>query len=279
MYDYLVSDLSKASVLNTFADRLLEFPLQRPHIPHLRCLLVSENEESKAVAQELGMGILAWEGELSESDLLPYLAWVDPVVTTSHQLFLFDMGNVVVKNITMLGKIARAWKLDRNEFFTDYLHYEFPLMEGELSSSQYWDHVYKAFGVKVEADPFYDCFNPVFNEEIVALVKALRKNGKRVVCASNTIDPHWRILSDMGALSMFDALYASHEMHLTKPSKAFFQSILAQEGVKADSAYFIDDNEENITRARSMGISSLLYADTSGRNAEKRISDAFASIL
>ncbi|NLK05876.1 MAG: HAD-IA family hydrolase [Spirochaetales bacterium] len=279
MYDYLVSDLTNSSVLTMFADRLLEFPLQRPHIPHARCLLVSEKEESKAVAQELGMGVLAWEGELSEADLLPHLAWVDPVAQATHQLYLFDMGNVVVKNITMLGKIARAWKLDRNEFFTDYLHYEFPLMEGEFSSSQYWEHVYKVFGVKVEGDPFYDCFSPVFNEEIVSLVKALRKGGKRVVCASNTIDPHWRILSDMGALSLFDAVYASHEMHLTKPSKAFFLSILSQEAAEPDSAYFIDDNEENITRARAMGISSLLYADRSGRNAGKRISEAFASVL
>jgi putative hydrolase of the HAD superfamily len=279
MYDYLVSDLTKPSVLDSFADRLLEFPLQRSHIPHSRCLLVSEKEESKAVAQELGMGVLAWEGELCEADLLPHLAWVDPVVTTSHQLFLFDMGNVVVKNITMLGKIARAWKLDRNEFLTDYLHYEFPLMEGEFSSSQYWEHVHKVFGVRVEGDPFYDCFNPVFNEEIVSLVKALRKKGRRVVCASNTIDPHWRILADMGALSLFDAVYASHEMHLTKPSKAFFLSILAQEGVAPDSAYFIDDNEENICRARAMGISSLLYAERSGRSAQKRISEAFASFL
>ncbi len=279
MYDYLVSDLGNTDVLRAFSDRLLAFPLPQMHIPHARCLLVSENEESKTIAKELGMGVLQWEGELKEADLLPHLAWLDPVVTASHQLFLFDMGNVVVKNITMLGKIARAWNLDRNEFFTDYLHYEFPLMEGEFSSSQYWAHVQQVFGVKVEGDPFYDCFSPVFNEEIVSLVKALRKAGKRVVCASNTIDPHWRILADMGALSLFDTVYASHEMHLTKPSQAFFQYILEKEGVTAEGAYFIDDNEENIFRARSMGIQSLLYADKSARSAEQRITEAFAGIL
>ncbi|MGE4464273.1 HAD-IA family hydrolase [Sphaerochaeta sp.] len=279
MYDYIVTDLGNAAVFSPFADRVFAFPLQQMHIPHARCLLVSGNEDTKTVAKELGMGVLQWEGELKEADLLPHLAWLDPVVTAAHQLFLFDMGNVVVRNITMLGKIARAWKLDRNEFLTDYLHYEFPLMEGEFSSSQYWAHVHQVFGVKVEGDPFYDCFNPIFNEEIVSLVKALRKAGKRVVCASNTIDPHWRILSDMGALSLFDTVYASHEMHLTKPSQAFFQYILEKEGVKAEDAYFIDDNEENISRARSMGISSLLYADRSGRSAELRIAEAFAGIL
>jgi putative hydrolase of the HAD superfamily len=271
--------MGNAEPFSAYADRILAFPLQQSHIPYSRCLLVSEIEESKAVAKELGMGILHWEGELSQACLLPHLAWVDPVVSPEHTLFLFDMGNVVVKNITMLGKIARAWKLDRNEFFTDYLHYEFPLMEGELSSEQYWEHVHKVFGVKVEGDPFYDWFDPVFNEEIVALIKALRKAGKRVVCASNTIDPHWRILSDMGALSLFDTVYASHEMHLSKPSRAFFNDILTKEGVEAKSAYFIDDNEENITSARSMGIHSLLYADRSGRSAGQRISDAFSLVL
>lgn len=266
-------------VLGRYSARLDRFPLQRYEAATNRYLLVTDRQESLAQAQHLQMGSILVDDQFNEQSLLPYLSWVDSPIPASCSLFLFDMGNVVVKNITMLGKIARRWNLDREEFFTDYLHYEFPLMEGFISSRQYWDHIEEVFGVKVEGDPFSDAFEPVFNEEIVSLIASLRKEGKRVVCASNTIDPHWKILDRMGALSLFDKVYASHEMHTTKPSKFFFLHILQREGVRIEDAYFVDDHEPNIIRARSLGLASLLYADKGGREAGERLASTFAASL
>jgi FMN phosphatase YigB (HAD superfamily) len=67
----------------------------------------------------------------------------------------------------------------------------------------------------VEGDPFEKDFTPHFNEEVVSLIKALRSEGKRVVCGSNTFAPHWDILERMGALALFDKSYASHEMGIS----------------------------------------------------------------
>lgn len=175
------------------------------------------------------------------------------------QLFLFDMGNVVVKNISMLDAIANQYNLDRAEFVLDYQHYNFPLMEGSITEVQYWQHIHHSFGVKVEGNPFFDAFEPIFNDKVVTLISALRERGHRVVCASNTIDSHWVKLRAMGALAIFDQVYASHVLRLSKPSKHFFKAILDAEQTQPQRAYFIDDYEENVQSARELGVACLRY--------------------
>ncbi|MGE4584997.1 MAG: HAD family hydrolase [Sphaerochaeta sp.] len=279
MYDYLCTDLSVEHpafrLLGRYPDRLVSYPIQSlSHHPG-RCLFLSDHAQHVEQARMLGFGTLLVDETCSEQTLLPYLSWVDPPVCASHTLFMFDLGNVVIKNITMLGKIARRYELDREAFFQDYLHYEFPLMEGVVSSAVYWDHVYHQFGIQVEGDPFFDAFDPIPNEEMLHLIKRLRSEGKRVVCASNTIDPHWKKMEAMGILSLFDATYASHKLALTKPSERFFTTILERERVDREAVYFIDDYELNIEHARKLGLASLLYADGIGLTASERLAEAF----
>ncbi len=171
-------------------------------------------------------------------DIESLLASYDPSLTDVHKLFLFDMGKVVVNNISMLGKISRLLGIEKQAFIADYLHYEFPLMEGVLTEQEYWRHVEHLFHIKVKGNPFADAFSPTFNEPMVALIEALRSEGHRVVCASNTILSHWKILAGMGALDLFDNTYASHEMGLSKPSLQFYTTILASEDVSAEQVFF-----------------------------------------
>ncbi len=191
-------------------------------------------------------------GQLSGLPLLPVY---------EKKLFIFDMGNVVVKNIHVLGPVAEEWGLPMEEFLADYRQYDFPLMDGTIPTSEYWVHIEKKFGVKVEGEPFAKHFSPVMNPPMVALLKRLRKSGKRVVCGSNTFAPHWDILADMGFLELFDAVYPSHELGMSKPARQYFQFILDHEGMTAAQTFFVDDFPENIEAAEKMGIATLQYAD------------------
>lgn len=283
MYDHICTDLSAAhpamQVLGRYGDHIVPFPPVDPMVCQHRCLLVSENQQSIETAAMLGMGGLLVDADFSEQSLMPYLSWVDPPIPGECKLVIFDLGNVVVKNIQMLGKIIRRWKLDREEFIADFLKYEFPLMDGTMSCPDYWAHIEHAFGVKVEGEPFADTFEPVFNPSMVHVIKQLKRKGIRVVCASNTIGPHWTILEQMGVLALFDYPYASHLLGLTKPSKAFFRQVLVQEGVQPNEAYFIDDNEDNILQARKMGLAGLLYTDIAGTQADQRLKEVFENFL
>lgn len=187
-------------------------------------------------------------------------------------LFIFDMGNVVVKNIHVLRPVAEEWGLPIDEFLADYRQYDFPLMDGTIPTSEYWVHIEKKFGIHIEGEPFAKHFSPVLNPPMVALLKRLRGIGKRVVCGSNTFAPHWDILTDMGFLELFDAVYPSHEMGMSKPARQYFQFILDHEGMTAAQTFFVDDYAENIEAAEKLGISTLHYVDDSPLLTGKELS-------
>ena len=188
------------------------------------------------------------------------------------KLYIFDLGNVVLKNVDVREKMIELLGIDSKEFFIEYGHYDFPIMDGTFKISDFYRHIEHVFGIKVPGDPFKDFFNPVENVPIVNIIKALRDSGKRVVCASNTCSPHWEVMCDMKVNKLFDACYVSHIMGLTKPSKAFFNYVLSHENVQAHEAVFVDDYEENIIGAKGVGINALWYGHTlTDENLSKEI--------
>ncbi|MGH0053402.1 MAG: HAD-IA family hydrolase [Sphaerochaetaceae bacterium] len=272
MYEYLCTDLQQDTkdfrVLDHYKMYLRSVPSMGPFSPYL---FISHDIQARSDAAKKGMGVLQWEGNLKEQDIEPYLASHDPKLSSFHRLFVFDMGNVVVNDITMLGKIASKLGIDTHDFVSDYLHYEFPLMEGTFTEAQYWQHIRHVFGIPVKGNPFADAFTPTFNEPIVRLIQALRSRGHRVVCATNTMDSHLEILKKMGALDLFDTTYASHQIGLSKPSSQFYTAILASEGISAENTFFLDDRMDNIENSRKLGIAGFLYADLSFGDKNERL--------
>lgn len=174
-------------------------------------------------------------------------------------LYVFDMGNVVIKGIDVNEKTIELLGVDAEEFYSDYRHYDFVLMDGTLSVDDYYSHLEKVFGIKVPGKPFGDFFHPHFNEPMVEIINELRKRGNRVVCASNTFKPHWDVIQDLGLDKVFDKCYLSHEMGLTKPSVAFFKAVLKEEGVEPKDVFFTDDYKENIDGANKLGMNTFWY--------------------
>jgi len=179
----------------------------------------------------------------------------------TKKLFIFDMGNVLIKNIDVSEGCMKAIgpTVDLGDFLKDYRHYEFPLMDGVMTDKQYWEHFQQTFGVKIDGDPIEENFFPEENTEVLSLVKQLRKEGNRVVLGTNTNAEHFNIVKAMGLFENFDRVYASHIMHCSKPLKVFYQKILKEENTLPQDAFFIDDMEENTKQAEKMGIKSFIY--------------------
>lgn len=174
-------------------------------------------------------------------------------------LYVFDMGNVVIKDIDVLEKIIKLLGIDAEEFLSDYGHYAFPLMDGTVTCDRYYKHLEHVFGIRIEGKPLSDNFSPCFNLPMVEILDELRNRGNRIICASNTYKPHWDKIEKVGFDKVFDRCYLSHEIGLTKPSKAFFEYILKEENVSADNAFFTDDYKENIDAAQKLGFKTFWY--------------------
>ena len=182
-------------------------------------------------------------------------------------LFIFDMGGVVTTNFGR-GKM-REWLGLSSEDFRK-LQYDFDenlysLLEvGRFTVPQFWQAIQKNAVKKgidippVDFNFFRFTFHPKLNEKTVEIIKKLRKNH-RVVCGTNTIDPHWENHMERGDYSYFDQTYASNKIGCAKPDPHFFELILEAEQTAPEDAFFTDDRADNVAAAASLGIHAELF--------------------
>lgn len=175
-------------------------------------------------------------------------------------LYIFDVGGVVSLNTDLSPRIAERLGLAGTKIH-ELAGGEFDqLVRGQITAEQFWARVSALTGRPITEDLWTTFFRPVPNPPVVALVNELRRRH-RVVAGTNTITPHYRIHDENGDYAIFDAVYASHHMHLAKPDPAFYLEILQREGCRPEQAVFVDDLEANVEAARRLGIHAFLFTD------------------
>ena len=178
------------------------------------------------------------------------------------KLFVFDIGGVVVIHDSPIVGFCKKYNLPYEEVRNDWKCYLKPMLDGYLEVDSFYRMLELNYGVDLSNDPIMvTYYNPKVNTFMLDVISWLRANGHRVVSGSNTFAPHWNYLLDMNPspLGVFDHLYASHEMHLSKPNPAFYRYIYRSEGYAPGDSFFIDDAEENIRTAESVGMNAFRY--------------------
>jgi putative hydrolase of the HAD superfamily len=135
------------------------------------------------------------------------------------------------------------------------------LLDGKINSNEFWIRFSLGYGKKIDEELFGKFFNPVIIRETKDIIEQLKSNS-RVVCGTNTIDSHYYYLLNQGAYDIFDEVYASNLMGISKPDPDFYWHILNKEGIKPENTIFVDDTEENIISAQKIGINSILFTDS-----------------
>lgn len=192
------------------------------------------------------------------------------------KLFVFDAGNVIINNIECIPGIINEYKPTKdqiNEFLLDFKSYIAPLMDGNMSTKEYWKHVEKSMKIKVVGDPFAKHFNPTLNQPIMDVIKKLQSKGYRVVLGSNTFAPHAKIMEEIGGFEYLNKCYMSHIMNQYKPHPGFFRYICENENINPENVFFIDDLDENIAAAAKYGLNTLHY---SNKDKNIKLKEAFS---
>lgn len=178
-------------------------------------------------------------------------------------LYIFDMGGVLARSFDVIPEAARRMGMPEAEARRFIAADMDALMAGEMDTDEYWSRFAAASGVRPAEDYWSTLFEPSADPAVERIIRGLRA-GDRVVCGTNTIACHYDYLAARGMYGCFDAVYASHLMGLCKPDPAFWLDILRAEGRQPSDAFFVDDMDENVAAARSLGIRSHLFRDASG---------------
>jgi len=175
-------------------------------------------------------------------------------------LYIFDMGGVLTCNFNDVPTISDYLGITEEKFFV-YTGENFrKLLDGKIDSNEFWVRFSLKYGKKVKEELFGKFFNPGTIQGTKDIIKQL-KSDSRVVCGTNTIDSHYYYLLNQGDYDIFDKVYASNLMGISKPDPDFYRYILKKEGITPENTVFVDDMEENIISAQKIGISSILFTD------------------
>ena len=137
----------------------------------------------------------------------------------------------------------------------------FPHMRGELDFSGFHKRLTDDLGVELTPDELLELWNSILepNEAINPIVKQL-KGRYRLAIGSNTDGAHFNRGQEIQPATLeFDDVLVSYELGVCKPDPEFFRRGLAKLGVEAEECLFIDDLEDNIEAARSLGIAGIRF--------------------
>lgn len=185
-------------------------------------------------------------------------------------LYIFDMGGVLCCDFNDIPVISNYLGITEENFFI-YSGENFrELLDGKINSHEFWVRFSLRYGKKVKEELFGKFFNPGIIQGTKDIIEQLRSNS-RVVCGTNTIDVHYHYLLNQGSYEIFDEVYASNLMGISKPDPYFYRHILNKEGIKPENTVFVDDIEENIIAAQKIGINSILFTDSNSLKQQIKI--------
>ena len=178
---------------------------------------------------------------------------------------IFDMGGVMIRNYHMEPELMPFLGLAEKSIamLDPRIHEAFHRhSQGGISESDFWSFYTETTGRSIpphEGSLFGKFFHPNLDEPTVQIVNELKAAGMRVVGGTNVIDAHYNVHMALNQYAVFDKVYASHLMGIAKPDPAFYNYILASEGIQAVEAFFTDDVIVNVDAAAGAGLNAFVY--------------------
>lgn len=175
-------------------------------------------------------------------------------------LLIFDVGGVMVDGFDVMPAMAAEFGLELQalERKLDAADVR-ALHDGTLAVAEFWRRLEARTGLRPRGEPWGDYFGPIRRPAMYALVERARRVGLRVVAGTNTIDPHYEAHMRRGDYDVFDHVYASNLMGVSKPDPEFWRRILAAEGAEPAATLFVDDLPENVAGAAGLGIRAVRF--------------------
>jgi len=188
----------------------------------------------------------------------------DQVGKSRIKFVIFDFGGVFVRDgLSTARKVYSERtgvdidKLWRNDLKPTWKRWE----KGEISEEEFYSALTKAIGSdRFDLADFKSMFWTAMrrDEEMVALIKRLRKGGYTTALLTNNTKEWVEQYDRQDPFDQyFDAVVSSHEVAVIKPDLAIYEITMQRLGAKPEECVFIDDKERNLAAAMSLGMKAI----------------------
>ena len=179
---------------------------------------------------------------------------------------IFDVGGVLHNDLRdyLKNDITSTLGISEKAHDQFFKKYDEMLSIGKISEKDFWELFVR--GTKAvkplpkdslfvrEFDKNYKIFN-----DVIDLVRRLKKNGYKVAILSNTIKSHADVNIKKGAYDEFEIKILSYEVGFRKPDEQIYMLALRRLNVKSEEAVFIDDNPKMVKGANAVGIFGIVF--------------------
>lgn len=195
---------------------------------------------------------------------------------------IWDMGGVLLRteDYTSRIKIAQQYGVTLAEVEAQVFGSESAALAtvGEISEPDHWRNIGKA--LKIPADQLVE-FQSQFwggdklDGELVTFIRTLKKNYRTALLSNAWSGAREVLTTAKPCIDAFDVVVFSCEVGLAKPDPAIYHKVLTLAGVKAEEAIFVDDVQENIDAANTVGIHGVRFTSAHQAIADvRRLLDA-----
>lgn len=182
---------------------------------------------------------------------------------TKIDTVFFDWGGVIANDPgdDFLGQLLKDIGATDEQIDTIFRTYMKRFMRGQIDESKYWQEIKDKFELSIPdtiSEEFMKWNGLVANQDILDLVKNMKKQGLKVAILSNVIEPTYNVLEKAGYYQLFDEVIASCKVGFAKPEKEIYQLSLDRLNTRAEKSLFIDDKQSNLEPALQMGFNTVL---------------------
>ncbi|MCD6577760.1 MAG: HAD family phosphatase [Anaerolineaceae bacterium] len=182
---------------------------------------------------------------------------------------IFDMGGVLLRTINSEPReaIAERFGVTRAELeafvFTSETSFRSEI--GEISDKEHWENVLAHFN-RPEDDTLkiYDEYfsGDTIDQDLLAFAVSLKENYRLGLLSNAWKNARSMLVRHFEFLNVFDVSVFSYEVGMRKPDPMIFKMILEKMGINPENALFIDDMQNNVAGAKSVGLHTIRYIDT-----------------
>jgi putative hydrolase of the HAD superfamily len=188
-------------------------------------------------------------------------------VTDIHAV-VFDWGGVLTlpPSHDVLARMHELVGLDAETFGAVWLRHRHMYDLGQVDAAEYWRRVgvdarrtFDAPTLRTLRELDAACFVEP-NAAMVAWLGGLKSADRRLALLSNAPREQWTALQHtLTWLPLLDAVVLSCDLSVAKPDPRIYAHCLERLGVAPSETLFVDDREENVAAARSLGMHALTY--------------------
>ncbi len=142
---------------------------------------------------------------------------------------------------------------------------------GKESTKNFWKDVLRESSKHIAGNDLEKEYesNIFIDKEMLKIVDEVKKKNYRIVLLPNETKEWIDYKIKRFQLNMiFDKIYCSAYLAIGKPNKEIFEYVLKDLMIKPEELLFIDNQENNIEVARSLGINSILYTNSQKAKGE-----------